>query len=109
VTEIRDQKSAVSKILPLRSSLVALSFLSSLLLAPCSATQAQQTGKVPRIGFLDRSTAAGSALLLKTFQQELSKLGWVEGKKITIDYRFAEQKRSACLSLRPSWCVLRWI
>jgi putative ABC transport system substrate-binding protein len=26
------------------------------------------------------------------FRQELSKLGWIEGKNITIEYRFAEQK-----------------
>ena len=54
--------------------------------------EAQQTGKVPRIGFLDGSTASGSAVLLEAFRQELSKLGWIEGKNITIEYRFGEQK-----------------
>ena len=44
-----------------------------------------------RIGFLDGSTAAGSAVLLEAFRQEMSKLGWIEGKNITIEYRFAEQ------------------
>src|SRR4030095_6400934 len=53
---------------------------------------AQQTGKVFRIGFLDNSTASGSAVLVDAFRQELSKLGWIEGKNITIEYRFAEQK-----------------
>ena len=53
---------------------------------------AQQTGKVPRIGFLDASTASGSAVLWEAFWQELSKLGWIEGKNIAIEYRFAEQK-----------------
>jgi len=53
---------------------------------------AQQTGKVFRIGFLDLSTASGIALLLDAFRQELSKLGWIERKNITIEYRFAEQK-----------------
>jgi putative tryptophan/tyrosine transport system substrate-binding protein len=53
---------------------------------------AQQAGKVPRIGFLDNSTAAGSAGLLEVFWQEMRKLGWIEGKNITIEYRFAEQK-----------------
>ena len=57
-----------------------------------SFTEAQQTGKIPRIGFLDNSTASGSAVLLETFRQELSKLGWIEGRNITIEYRFAEQK-----------------
>ena len=52
----------------------------------------QQPTKVPRIGFLDNSTAAGSAGLLEVFRQELRKLGWIEGKNITIDYRFAENR-----------------
>jgi len=66
--------------------------LCALLLAPCSAVEAQQTGKVFRIGFLDAGTAAGSAVLVDAFRRELSKLGWIEGKNITIEYRFAEQK-----------------
>ena len=54
--------------------------------------EAQQTGKVFRIGFLDSSTASGSAVLVDAFRQELSKLGWIEGKNITIEYRFAQAK-----------------
>ena len=45
-----------------------------------------------RIGFLGGGTASGSAVLVDAFRQELSKLGWIEGKNITIEYRFAEQK-----------------
>ena len=48
--------------------------------------------KIFRIGFLDPSTASGSAVLVEAFRQELSKLGWIEGKNFTIEYRFAEQK-----------------
>src|SRR5262249_23348202 len=62
------------------------------LLFNASFAQAQQTGKVSRIGFLDVSTASGSAVLLDAFRQELSKLGWIEGKNIAIEYRFAESK-----------------
>jgi putative ABC transport system substrate-binding protein len=54
--------------------------------------EAQQSGKIFRIGFLDPSTASGSAVLVDAFRQELSKLGWIEGKNITIEYRFAEGK-----------------
>jgi putative tryptophan/tyrosine transport system substrate-binding protein len=53
---------------------------------------AQQTAKIFRIGFLDGSTASGSAVLVDTLRRELSKLGWVEGKNLAIEYRFAEQK-----------------
>jgi putative ABC transport system substrate-binding protein len=62
-------------------------------LTVCGAVAtAQQTGKVFRIGFLDASTAAGSAVLWDTLREELRKLGWIEGKNIAIEYRFAEQK-----------------
>ena len=62
-------------------------------LTVCGArADAQQTGKVFRIGFLDESTASGMAGLLEAFRQELSKLGWIEGKNIAFEYRFAEQK-----------------
>jgi putative tryptophan/tyrosine transport system substrate-binding protein len=62
-------------------------------LTVCEArVDAQQTGKIARIGFLDAGTAAGSAVLVETFRRELSKLGWIEGKNIAIEYRFAEQK-----------------
>jgi putative ABC transport system substrate-binding protein len=59
----------------------------------CGArAEAQQAGKIFRIGFLDGGTASGMAGHLKAFLQELSKLGWIEGKNITIEYRFAEGK-----------------
>src|SRR3972149_2938389 len=61
--------------------------------ALCGAVaHAQQAGKILRIGFLDTSTASGMAVLVDAFRQELSKLGWIEGKNITIEYRFVEQK-----------------
>jgi putative tryptophan/tyrosine transport system substrate-binding protein len=62
------------------------------LLAVAVIAEAQQQGKIFRIGFLDTSTASGSAVLVDAFRQELRKLGWIEGKNITIEYRFAEQK-----------------
>jgi putative ABC transport system substrate-binding protein len=63
-----------------------------MLFALCVSAEAQQTGKVPRIGFLDNSTASSIAVFLEAFRRELSKLGWIEGQNITIEYRFAEQK-----------------
>ena len=65
--------------------------LGAVLFAVCGSTEAQQTGKVARIGLLDASTATGMAVLLDAFRQELRDLGWIEGKNFTIEYRFAEQ------------------
>ena len=83
----------------LSTLLFALSFFTVLLLppcsllhAPCSSAWAQQAGKIFRIGFLDDSTASSIAVRLETFRQELSKLGWIEGKNVAIEYRYAEGK-----------------
>ena len=61
--------------------------------------EAQQTGKVFRIGFLTATTASGSAGLLETFRQEMRKLGWIEGKNIAVEYQFAEQKSERLVDL----------
>src|SRR5438105_10535291 len=66
--------------------------LSAMLFALCASADAQQPGKIFRIGYLDNSTASGSAVLVDAFRQELRKFGWIEGKNIAIEYRFAEQK-----------------
>jgi putative ABC transport system substrate-binding protein len=66
--------------------------LCAMFFALCSQVQAQQSGKIFRIGFLDASTTSGSAVLWNILQEELRKLGWIEGKNIVSEYRFAEQK-----------------
>src|SRR5215472_11634242 len=74
------------------SKIVVVGLLATAFIATALPAHAQQTGKIFRIGFLDNSTASGMAVLLDAFRQELSKLGWIEGKNIAIEYRFAEQK-----------------
>jgi putative ABC transport system substrate-binding protein len=66
--------------------------LCCLLLALCPEAEAQQSGKIFRIGFLDPSDARSSSVRLEAFWQEIGKLGWVEGKNIAVDYRFAEEQ-----------------
>jgi putative ABC transport system substrate-binding protein len=70
----------------------AIRRLAFFFLTTASLAEAQQPGKIFRIGYLDGSTASGIAVLLEAFRQELSKLGWIEGKNFTIEYRFAEGK-----------------
>jgi putative ABC transport system substrate-binding protein len=52
--------------------------------------QAQQVGKVYRIGYLSYSTFGANPHLHEAFRQGMRELGWVEGQNIIIDYRFAE-------------------
>ena len=70
----------------------AIRRLATFFLTTASCAEPQQAGKMFRIGILDGGTAAGSAVLVKVFLQELSKLGWIEGKNITFEYRFADGK-----------------
>jgi putative ABC transport system substrate-binding protein len=62
-----------------------------ILLGPLAA-QAQQTGTVYRIGFLGNSTAALEANLVAPFREGLRDLGYVEGRNVLIEYRWAEGK-----------------
>jgi ABC-type uncharacterized transport system substrate-binding protein len=78
---------------------ISLLALCAMLFALCSFADAQQTGKIYRIGYLDTSVASGMAVLLDAFRQELSKLGWIEGKNINIEYRFAEQNNERLAAL----------
>ena len=66
--------------------------LSTLLLALSLPAEAQQTAKVPRIGFLGNSTAALEANLVGPFRDGLRDLGYIEGQNIVIEYRWAEGK-----------------
>jgi len=54
--------------------------------------QAQQPKKIPRIGYL--SAATPSAMLDRTqaFRQGLRELGYIEGKNIVIEWRYADGK-----------------
>jgi ABC-type uncharacterized transport system substrate-binding protein len=54
--------------------------------------QAQQPAKIPRIGFLVASKSSVNSARIAAFQNGLRELGYVEGKTIFIDYRYAEGK-----------------
>src|SRR5262249_15258501 len=54
------------------------------------AARAQQT--MPVIGFLRNSTEAGFSHLLAAFRQGLNEAGYVEGRNVTIDYRWGDNQ-----------------
>src|SRR4051794_18494715 len=55
-----------------------------------ASTARAQQGKLPTIGFLGQSTAAAESQRVVPFVQRLRELGWVDGRNIAIDYRWAE-------------------
>ena len=54
------------------------------------AARAQQAGKLPTIGYLGSSTAVVMSQWTVAFVQRLRELGWIEGRTVTIEYRWAE-------------------
>jgi putative tryptophan/tyrosine transport system substrate-binding protein len=69
--------------------------LCAVLLAPSFTVEAQQSGKVPRIGYLSRRGAPTPATPDpngNAFRRGLRDLGYVEGKNILIEFRYAEGK-----------------
>jgi putative ABC transport system substrate-binding protein len=74
----------------LRSILICLLFTA--LLLSVSVAAAQQPKKVPRIGILSAASTSFYSARVESFRQRLRELGYVEGKNIVIDYRYAEGK-----------------
>src|SRR5262252_6888270 len=63
-----------------------------LFLALGSPAEAQQTKKVPRIGFLSAASPSANTARIEAFRQGLHELGYVEEKSIVIEYRYAYER-----------------
>ncbi len=63
-----------------------------MLIALCVAANAQQAKKIPRIGFLNALFPTTNPARIEAFRQGLREVGYVEGKNIVIEYRYAERK-----------------
>jgi putative ABC transport system substrate-binding protein len=66
--------------------------LVGLALASVHLAEAQQAKKIPRIGFLSAASASAVAGRLDAFRQGLTELGYIEGKNIVVEYRYADGK-----------------
>jgi putative ABC transport system substrate-binding protein len=61
-------------------------------LAMCGAVAQAQPAKIPRIGYLSAASASFQSFRVEAFGQGLRELGYVEGKNIVIEYRYADGK-----------------
>jgi putative ABC transport system substrate-binding protein len=66
--------------------------LCTLLFALCRSTRAQHPTKIPRLGFLSVTSASANSTRNEAFRHGLRELGYVEGKNIIIEWRFADGK-----------------
>jgi putative ABC transport system substrate-binding protein len=75
----------------MKNKITALA-LGAMLLALSFTANAQQSKKVPRIGFLVANFPSTNPARIEAFRQGLCDLGYVEGKSIAIEWRYAEGK-----------------
>ena len=71
----------------MRKTVISFALI-ALFSALCASPEAQQTKKIPQIGFL--SSAAPPGTPYELFRQGLRDLGYVEGQNIAIEYRYGE-------------------
>ena len=82
MTAVSSQRAVVSKNIGDKSMMksILVWLLVTAILISTPAADAQQPGKIFRIGLLDTTTASNSAVRLEAFWQEIRKLGWIEEK-----------------------------
>src|SRR6266498_457563 len=66
--------------------------LSAILFTLSAPAEAQQPGRVPRIGILVPGSASGYGSRIEAFRKGLHELKYVEGQNVNIEYRYAEGK-----------------
>jgi putative ABC transport system substrate-binding protein len=67
--------------------------LSAMLFALGGSAEAQQPARIPRIGILSQVPGSVFAARVEAFRRRLRELGYIEGKNIFIEYRYADGKR----------------
>jgi len=66
--------------------------LCTMLVALCRSTEARQSKRVPRIGYLSNTDSASESTRSEAFRLALRELGYIEGQNIAMEYRYAEGK-----------------
>jgi putative ABC transport system substrate-binding protein len=71
------------------------------------AARAQLAGKRPTIGFLGSGTFAAQGQWVASFLERLHELGWIEGRNLTIEYRWAEGSSDRAAELAAEFVRLK--
>jgi putative tryptophan/tyrosine transport system substrate-binding protein len=71
------------------------------------AARAQQSGRLPTIGFLGGATASAETQRTTAFVQRLRDLGWIEGRTVAIEYRWAEGRSTRLAEIAAEFVRLR--
>ena len=69
--------------------------------------RAQQPGKRPIVGFLGDSTPVGESERAAAFARRLHDLGWIEGRTIAIEYRWADGRSERLAEIAAEFAQLK--
>ena len=69
--------------------------------------RAQQAGKLPIIGFLGATTPSAQSQWTAAFVQRLRELGWIEGRTVAIEYRWAEGRSERAAEIAAEFVRLK--
>ncbi len=86
---------------------IVCSVLAIFLLTSVCPAEAQQPTKIPRIGFQSAAFPSANAARIEAFRQGLRELGYVEGKNIVIEWRYAEGKLDRLSEFAAEWVRLK--
>jgi putative ABC transport system substrate-binding protein len=79
----------------------------AVLLAAPRAAGAQQPGKLPTIGYLGANTPSAESQRIAAFVQRLRELGWIEGRTIAIEVRWAEGRNERFAEIAAEFVRLK--
>jgi putative ABC transport system substrate-binding protein len=89
-----------------KAGVISLLFV-VVVLAVAVISEAQQPAKVPRIGFIVGASLSASLARTEAFRQGLRELGYVEGKNIVIEWRYADGKSDRLPTLATELALLK--
>jgi putative tryptophan/tyrosine transport system substrate-binding protein len=71
------------------------------------AARAQQPSKLPTIGILGTSTPTAWSLWVPAFTQRIRELGWIEGRTVALEYRWAENRSERAVEIAAEFVRLK--
>jgi len=92
---------------PFKKTALASIIFAGAMLAVAVTAGAQQPKKVPQIGILFGGSSSVYSVRVEAFRQRLKELGYIEGKNIAIEYRYADGKADRLLSLATELVLLK--